>query len=377
MSDFFDEKNYNDYFEKLNSRIQKSGEKSATPIANNRHRRKKKKGIYKTIRIRKSVCLALAFVLLIGAVAAITAAISDSDKKEKSKNTISSVADTKGTGEAIKKENTNLKISFKSDSKTKTIPETSLTKNLIVVRRSDFKVVAQKDAHDRIFPASTMKIMTLLVAVENIKDFNDTFTITYEMTDPIFKAQGSTAGFLNDETVTVNDLLYGLILPSGGDAAMGLAFKIAGGEEEFVKMMNEKAKELGLLDTHFTNSVGLYDEENYSSAYDMAVILEAALKNETCRKILSTKTYTTSVTAQHPNGIVLVSNLYSRIRGNDLENISIMGGKTGYVDEAGHCVASFGKNDQTKEDYIVVTMGNDTRNDSTEEQLSLYETFVK
>lgn len=381
MSNFFDEKNYNDYFNKLNNRLQATEQKSVAPIKRTTPAKRRKKGIYKTIRIRRLGCLAISLVLLIASVAVITITLSDANKNKDAISNVSSVPAQQSaestTSEVVEEKPAAPQIFFTTDIDTAFIPETNPVKNAIFIRRSDRRVIAQRDAHKRISPASTMKIMTLLVAVEHIEDFNDTFTMTYEITDPLFKEGASVASFLNNEVINMYDLLYGLILPSGGDAAMGLAVKIAGSEEAFVELMNKKAEEFGLLNTHFTNVVGLYNKDNYSSAYDIAVILEAALNNETCRKILSTKNYTTAVTPQHPKGIPLLSTLLARVNGYNLENANITGGKTGYVTEAGYCIASFGENADRTEDYIVVTMGSATRRDSVTQQIDLYKTFIK
>ena len=152
------------------------------------------------------------------------------------------------------------------------------------------------------------KVLTVLVAAEQIteKQLDDTFTMTLEITDYAYVNDCSSVGFLDGEKVTVRDLFYGTVLPSGGDAAVGLATYIAGSQEAFVDLMNEKLDELGLSDSaHFTNCVGLYDKNHYCTMYDMAVIIKAAADNEICREIMSAKTYTTSITPQHPEGITI------------------------------------------------------------------------
>ena len=219
--------------------------------------------------------------------------------------------------------------------------------------------------------------MTLLCAVENIEDVNDTFTMTYEITDPLYVSDASVAGFLNNEKVTMTDLLYGMILPSGADAAIGLAVKIAGSEEAFVKLMNDKVKELGLENTNFTNVSGLYDQNNYSTAYDMAIILDCAMENELCRKVLSTYQYTTQKTPQNPEGILLQSTLFSYMYGTEPETATVLGGKTGFVNESGYCIASFGENKSQTEEYIVITMGNSSKWPAFYGQIDLYKKFAK
>ena len=198
------------------------------------------------------------------------------------------------------------------------------------------------------------KILTLLVACENITKPDDTFTMTLDITDYAYVHDCSSVGFLDGETVTVKDLLYGTILPSGGDAAVGLATYVAGSQEAFVEKMNQKLADLGLSQTaHFTNCVGLYDENHYCTIYDMAVILNAAMKNEQCREILNTRTYTTSATEQHPEGITVSNWFLRRIEDKDMGG-TIMGAKTGYVVQSGNCAASFYKRDDGTE-FVCVT----------------------
>ncbi len=219
-------------------------------------------------------------------------------------------------------------------------------------------IIAANGAYDRIFPASMTKVLTVLVAAEAIKKENldDTFTMTLEITDYAYVNDCSSVGFLDGEVVTVKDLFYGTILPSGGDAAVGLATYAAGSHEAFVDMMNAKLEELGLSDSaHFTNCVGLFDENHYCTVYDMAVIMDAAMQNELCREVLSAHTYTTTSTTQHPEGIEISNWFLRRIEDKDTGGV-VIGAKTGFVDQAGSCAASYEEYaDGTP--YICVTVG--------------------
>ena len=224
----------------------------------------------------------------------------------------------------------------------------------LLVDLDDNTIVAQKGAYDRISPASMTKILTVLVAAEHVTDLDDTFTITKEITDYSYSHDCSSVGFLDEETVTVRDLLYGTILPSGGDAAAGLACYVAGSMDAFVDMMNEKLAELGLSDTaHFTNCVGLYDENHYCSIYDMAMILKAAVENDLAREVLTAHTYTTSATEQHPEGITISNWFLRRIEDKDTKG-TVVCAKTGFVAQSGNCAASYEETDSGKH-YICVT----------------------
>ena len=215
-------------------------------------------------------------------------------------------------------------------------------------------ILGDKNGDKKIYPASLTKVMTLIVAVENIKDFDRTFTFTNELIDPLVQEEASRAGFDPYETVTLNDLLYGTVLPSGADATVGLAEYVCGGEDEFVKLMNKKVNELGLKNTHFMNTSGLHDEYHYSTAHEMALILEYAMKNKKCAEVLSTYTYTTSKTTEHPDGIELYSTMFSRMYGDEAEGVKIVSGKTGYTTEGGNCLASYAE-DKNGKGYILVT----------------------
>ena len=215
-------------------------------------------------------------------------------------------------------------------------------------------IVARKAEKQRISPASMTKVLTVLVAAEHVTNLDDTFTITIDITDYSYVNDCSNVGFARDETVTVRDLFYGTILPSGADAAVGLATYVAGSHEEFVDMMNEKLDELGLSDTaHFTNCVGIYDEDHYCTVYDMAVIMKAAMENELCREVMSAHTYTTSATTEHPEGITISNWFLRRIEDKDSGG-EVLCGKTGFVVQSGNCAASYGIS-QSGKGYVCVT----------------------
>jgi D-alanyl-D-alanine carboxypeptidase (penicillin-binding protein 5/6) len=224
----------------------------------------------------------------------------------------------------------------------------------LLIDLDDNTIVAQRNARDRINPASMTKILTVLVAAEHITDLDDTFTITREITDYSYSNGCSSAGFDDGETVTVRDLFYGTILPSGADAAAGLAMYVSGSLEDFVGLMNEKIEELGLsADTHFTNCVGLYDENHYTTPYDMAMIMKAAMENELCQEVMSARKYTTSSTTEHPDGIELSNWFLRRIEDKDT-NGEVLCAKTGYVVQSGNCASSYLVSDSGRH-YICVT----------------------
>lgn len=228
----------------------------------------------------------------------------------------------------------------------------------IFIDLEDDNILSQANATERMFPASMTKILTCLVAAEHVTNLDDTFVMTPEITYYTYKNDCSAVGFSDGEVVTLRDLFYGTILPSGGDAAVALATYVAGSHEAFVDMMNEKLVELGLSETtHFTNCVGLFDDDHYSTCYDMAMILEAAMDNELCREVMHAHTYVTSSTPEHPQGIE-VSNWFLRRIEDHIEGGEVYAAKTGYVNESGNCAASYGI-DSVGHEYLCVT-GNST-----------------
>lgn len=226
----------------------------------------------------------------------------------------------------------------------------------VLITADTSAIIAQKSANARIHPASLTKIMSLIVAYEAIDDLTETFTVTSNIIDPLYLAEATLAGFSPGETVTVQDLLYGMILPSGAEASVSLAIHTAGSEEAFVKRMNDKAKEMGLKNTHFTNCSGLHDGDHYSTCTEMAMILAYAMQYPLCREILSTYQYTTTPTEKHPEGVLLTSTMFSRVYGDEPEGATIVAGKTGYTHQAHHCLASYGQRDRDGAGFILVTV---------------------
>ncbi len=229
--------------------------------------------------------------------------------------------------------------------------------NAILIDADTNEVVAERDGTARIYPASMTKVMTILVAAEHLSSedaLSDTVTISQEVCDESYVTGSSYVGFAVGDSVRVEDLFYGAILPSGADAAIALADYIAGSEEAFAELMNEKAQELGIGEaTHFTNCVGTYAADHYTTARDMAVIMKAAAENDFCRQVLSTHTYTIPGTQGTPAGFDLSNWFLRKIEDKDT-NGTVLCGKTGYVQEAGNCAVSFLEGDDGKH-YICVT----------------------
>ena len=202
-------------------------------------------------------------------------------------------------------------------------------------------VVAEKNGSAKMYPASMTKVMTLLVACEHITDLSEKLEITQDIVDYVKKEGASNCGFKAGEQVTMLDLLYGLILPSGADAALALVRRIAGSEEQFVTLMNQKAQQLGIsATTHFTNCTGLYNDNHYSTAEDMAIIMRAAAQNSVAATILTTRSYTTQANNKRSTGLSF-SNLFLKRIDTQTTGGQVNFAKTGYVAKAGNCAVSY------------------------------------
>lgn len=366
MSEQFNNKDYGEYFSALQKNLERKSQSTQKPEVVTKPPKKLLGGI---LKLRPWV--------YITAVAIIVALILVIALPPKSKQQPSGVESTNDIVSDVQENEEPKEIYFAQFSdETAQIESDIISQSVIVINCDTNSVVAARNATERCYPASTTKIMTILTAVDYITDFDDTFTFSYEITDPFYRQDATLAGFANEEAVNITDMLYGAILPSGADATAGLAIKIAGSEEEFVKLMNKKAEELGLRDTHFTNASGLFDENHYTTAEDMAVIIRAASNNELCRKVLSTYQYTTAATPQHPEGIPLTSTLFSYMYGTEPEGSDILGGKTGYVSESGYCIASFGKSDSGAE-YVCVTLKGLSLWPTVYDQINLYSCYAK
>lgn len=234
-------------------------------------------------------------------------------------------------------------------------PEELYSRHALLIRTKTGEVLLDKGSEERMYPASMTKIMTAVVVLENIPDLQVRVRLSEEMFEELYLAEASMAGFSPGEEVTALDLLYGVMLPSGAECCTGLADYLAGSEEAFAELMNQKAAELGMTGTHFVNASGLHDPEHYTTASDMAKLLEYALQNETFREIASSAVHSTEATDLHPDGITVYSTLFGGMTEEIRNSGLIAGGKTGYTEEAGLCLASFAE--IGGETFILITAG--------------------
>jgi len=241
-------------------------------------------------------------------------------------------------------------------------------KNAILVNLNTNSVIAEKAADARIYPASMTKVMTVLVAVEHIENLNDTFLMTADIIAPLISDNATRAGFIAGDEIPIMDLLYGAILPSGADATIALARYVADSEEEFAKLMNQKAAELGLTNTSFTNSSGLYDVNHYSTVRDIATIMACAMDNSICKQVLCANNYQLSVSSDTYAGGILPNRWSTNLAGDEPSGVIVKGAKTGYEILAGHSMVSYAVSTDGKTEYILVTAAGEKLSSSTPER---------
>lgn len=201
--------------------------------------------------------------------------------------------------------------------------------SMAVVEASTLRVLVEQNKDVRLEMASTTKIMTALVVIEN-EDLDKEFTIP----DEAVGVEGSSIYLKSNEIWTIRDLLYGLMLRSGNDAATALAIAVSGSVENFVKSMNDKVSQLGLENTHFENPHGLHADGHYTSAYDLAVISAVAMQNPIFKEIAGCKMYTVQANSSHPT--------YYFANKNKMLGIydGANGIKTGYTKDSGRCLVT-------------------------------------
>jgi len=249
----------------------------------------------------------------------------------------------------------------------------------VLVDLESATVIASKNADERIYPASITKLLTVILAYEACPDLDAEYTFDdYSLFTKLYEANASRAGFYYNETVTVRDLMYATLLPSGGDGALAIADYVAGSERMFAILMNEKAESLGLDSTHFVSATGLHDDNHYSTCRDLSVLMRYAISIPEIRNILSAESYTTTKNSYHPYGIDLKSVVFSRLSKDSVEGISIQGGKTGFTLEAMNCLSTFASAEgEAEPEYILITTHGNGNYVPVNDAFKVYEEFCK
>ncbi|WMJ87351.1 D-alanyl-D-alanine carboxypeptidase family protein [Anaerocolumna sp. MB42-C2] len=287
----------------------------------------------------------------------------DTQKLEKQDNKLEPVKESDYNNEE--------KITADKSSKLSFDMENLYSPEAILFERDNGSIIADKNSDKKIYPASMTKIMTAILAIENITDINEKLEIPSDIYQDLYAEDASVAGFEPGEVAAAKDLIYGILLPSGAECCLTIAFKVSGSETEFADLMNIKAEELGMDNTHFSNSTGLHNEDHYTTVKDMALLLNYALKNDVFRSIFTSSRYTVSSTNKHPEGFTFVSTMFKAMDYKEVYGGEILGGKTGYTSEAGLCLASLA-NIEGK-DYILVTAG--AKGNHSTEQLNVLDAF--
>lgn len=259
-------------------------------------------------------------------------------------------------------------------------------KNTVLYNLNDNKIIYEENGDDKVAIASLTKIMTTLIAIENIKNIDEEVTITNEA----FKnTTGYTkAGFKVGDKVTYKDLLYGIMLPSGADAVNATIINVTNDKSKYVDLMNNKAKELNLNNTHFDNAVGMDTEDengnivkdfssykdsgNYSTANDMATLLKYALENQTFKEIFEAREYIVPSTK-----LKLNSTLKTYSKNTDLNIENIKGAKSGFTDGAGYCLASTAEINDVN--YLLIVLGSNTtyKSNAIKDTVTIYDYYSK
>lgn len=221
--------------------------------------------------------------------------------------------------------------------------------------RSEQQVLYSKNAFEKLYPASTTKVMTILLAVK-YGNLTDSVTVTEEAM--ISEAGATLADLKTGDVLTLEQLLYGLMLPSGNDAGAAIAIHMAGSIEAFADMMNQEAKALGATGTHFTNPHGLTDENHYTTAYDLYLIYNEALNYQKFRDVTRTTMYTADYVDGAGNPVTKTwegGNWYMVGQRETPEGLVVFSGKTGTTQAAGYCLIMASR-DQGNKEYISVVL---------------------
>ena len=223
-----------------------------------------------------------------------------------------------------------------------------ISRNVILINMDNNEVIFEKNSEDKVLIASLTKMMTALVSIENIDNYDEKIIITSDMISGI-DYDYSKVGFKQGDVVTYNDILYGILLKSGADATNIAAISTSGSIDSFVEKMNEKAKELKMNNTHFTNTIGIDNEYHYSTAKDLSILLKYAFNNKKFKEIFTSESYITTDSKHNINGPL------KYIHNDEFKMDYVVGAKTGYTKAAGYCLASVSK--YKNHDYLLITIG--------------------
>ena len=226
----------------------------------------------------------------------------------------------------------------------------------------DQEITYAQNIYQKMYPASTTKILTAYIALKYGK-LDDVLTVSDEAISSLMMGS-SICGLKPGDQLTLDQALYGLMLCSGNDAANVIAEYISGSVDKFAELMNQEAQALGATQSHFVNPHGLPDDNHYTTAYDLYLIFNAAVQNDDFVKYISTKKYSTSYTDANGDAVDQVwfnTNGYLKGSYDAPENVTVVGGKTGTTDVAGNCLVLYSKSSSGKPYISIILKGNTKR----------------
>ncbi|MCR5271700.1 MAG: serine hydrolase [Lachnospiraceae bacterium] len=216
------------------------------------------------------------------------------------------------------------------------------------------EITYSQNIYEKIYPASTTKILTAYVAIKN-GDLSQTITVSENAVNQA--SDSSVCGLKAGDVMTLEQLLYGMMLKSGNDAAVAIAEGISGDVESFANLMNETAASLGATNTHYVNPNGLHDDDHYTTVYDMYLIFQAALNDSTFETIVTSSAYTVNYTDASGTEQTMdwtTTNRYLLGTETVPSGVTILGGKTGTTNPAGYCLVLYSKNESNQKIVSIV-----------------------
>jgi len=219
---------------------------------------------------------------------------------------------------------------------------------------NNFRPLYEENSKEKVPIASITKVMTAITCIDNISDLNQEVIVDLSQVKKFYGEDYSVAGLRDKQKISYYDLIATMLLPSGADSAACIGLNVFGNYSKFINAMNEKAKEIGMNDTSFSNTIGSDDENNYSTVYDVALMIKYALSNDTIKKFLTDKEYTIK------DGTITVHNALFQLAEIYKVNVDkIVGGKTGMTENAKYCLASYSEKDG--EELICIVLGSEIK----------------
>lgn len=227
------------------------------------------------------------------------------------------------------------------------------SKYALLVKKDSLEVLFEKNANELMYPASLTKIMTTILLIEMMPNLNQYFEVTDMIIDEVVAQNASVAELYPYEWIKARDLLYGIMLPSGADALLSLVYGLGYTQDEFVELMNQKAKTIGMSHTHYENPTGLHNNKHVTTMMDMAKLLQYALSNDTFRQIYTARDYWIDEDINHYSHY-FQSTTFASLTQSSFDWGEIIGGKTGYTGQSGLNLSTLAIDNHNQE-YLLIT----------------------